>query len=225
MTDEMADRMKAIVLLGAPGSGKGTVAEKLKARTAFVHVSTGDMLRAAVKNGTEIGREADSYMKKGELVPDSLIIRLVEERLDKGGKSDAYMFDGFPRTIAQAELLQRIFEKLGGGISRVFYLDTPRDVLVQRLTGRRTCLKCGANFHIVNIPPKKAGVCDACGGELYQRPDDSEGTIANRLDVYNRQTESLIAFYSTKGILEKVNSNHDVNNLVAGMTAGLAADA
>ncbi|MDD4870355.1 MAG: adenylate kinase [Kiritimatiellae bacterium] len=206
--------MKAIILFGAPGSGKGTVAERIKAVTGYIHISTGDMLRAAVKNGTAVGREAEAYMKRGELVPDEVIIKLVEERLDKGGPEDLYMFDGFPRTVPQSELLEKSLGRRGGKVTHVLFLDTPRDVLLQRLTGRRTCRKCGWNCHIVNLPPKKSGICNLCGGELYQRPDDQEATIVNRLEVYNKQTESLIARYDRQKVLVKVNSNQKVDKLV-----------
>lgn len=207
--------MKAIVLFGAPGSGKGTVAEKLKVATGYIHISTGDMLREAVKKGTPVGQEAETYMKRGALVPDEVIIKLVEERLDKGSPGDLYMFDGFPRTIPQAELLEKSLGRRGGRIGHVIFLDTPRDVLIQRLTGRRTCRKCGWNCHIINLPPKKAGICDVCGGELYQRPDDQEATIVNRLEVYNKQTESLIARYQTQKVLVKVNSNQKIESLIS----------
>jgi adenylate kinase len=206
--------MKAIVLFGAPGSGKGTVAEKLKAATDYIHISTGDMLREAVKKGTPVGREAEGYMKRGALVPDEVIIKLVEERLDRGVPDDLYMFDGFPRTIPQAELLEKSLGRRGGKITHVIFLETPRDVIIQRLTGRRTCRKCGWNCHVVNLPPKKAGVCDVCGGELYQRPDDQEATIVNRLDVYNKQTESLVARYEKQKVLVRVNSNQKLDVLV-----------
>jgi len=209
--------MEAIILLGAPGSGKGTAAERLREETAYLHVSTGDMLRAAVKEGGELGQQADSYMKKGELVPDEIIIRLVEERMDAGDKDDQYMFDGFPRTVAQAELLEAALEKRGGNMRKVFFLDSPREVLVSRLAGRRICRKCGRNYHVVNIPPAQEGVCDLCGGELYQRPDDCEDTVLNRLDVYNRQTESLIARYEEQGALVRVDSDSSVDELVNGI--------
>jgi adenylate kinase len=218
---ERIEQMQAIILLGAPGAGKGTVAEKIRAKTKYIHVSTGDMLRAAVKKGTDVGREAEAYMKRGELVPDEVIIRLVEELLDKGKPADAYMFDGFPRTLPQAELLEKSIVKRGGRISHVFFMDAPRKVLIARLTGRRTCRKCGTNFHIVNIPPKKPGVCDACGGELFQRPDDSEATIVNRLDVYSKQTESLISRYEKQGILVRLNSDQNADKLVTEMVGML----
>ncbi|NQT91671.1 MAG: adenylate kinase [Lentisphaerae bacterium] len=207
--------MEAIILLGAPGSGKGTAAESLREKTSFLHVATGDMLRAAVKGGTDLGKEAESYMKAGELVPDVLIIRLVEERLDSGAPDDRYMFDGFPRTVAQAELLDTAFDRRGGVVRKVFFLDTPREVLIKRLTGRRICRQCGKNYHVVNVPPQVESVCDVCGGELYQRPDDRQGTIENRLEVFNRQTESLIERYREKGLLERVNSDQGIDTLVS----------
>jgi adenylate kinase len=207
--------VNVIVLLGAPGSGKGTAAEQLRMMPGFVHVSTGDMLREAVKQGTPLGVDADGYMKRGELVPDELIMKLVDARIAAGPQDVTYMFDGFPRTVRQAELMDASLGRRGDRVSRVFFLDSPRTVLVQRLSGRRICRKCGTNYHMVNVPPKREGVCDRCGGELYQRPDDCEATIANRLDVYNRQTESLISWYERQGVLARVNSDQGVDKLVA----------
>ena len=198
--------MKTIILLGAPGAGKGTIAEGIRTASAFLHVSTGDMLRDAVKNGSPVGKQAEAYMKRGELVPDGVIVGIVEERLDKGGKDDAYMFDGFPRTLEQARLLDESLSRRGAKVDKVFLLDAPRELLIARLTGRRVCRKCGQGYHVVNIPPKLAGACDVCGGELYQRPDDSEATILNRLEIYTKQTESLIAWYEKKGVLVRVDS-------------------
>jgi adenylate kinase len=198
--------IKTIILLGAPGAGKGTIAEGIRSASSFLHISTGDMLREAVKSGTPVGRQAEAYMKRGELVPDTVILGIVEERLDKGGEDDAYMFDGFPRTMEQARLLDDTLGQRRALVNRVFLLDAPRDLLISRLTGRRVCRKCGQGYHIVNIPPKQAGVCDLCGGELYQRSDDSEATILNRLDVYSKQTETLVAFYEKKGVLVRVDS-------------------
>jgi adenylate kinase len=154
-------------------------------------------------------------MKRGALVPDSLIIRLVEARLDAGRADDAYLFDGFPRTIPQAELLEKSLSRRGGAITHVFFLDAPRKVLVERLTGRRTCRKCSANYHVKNIPPKKEGICDVCGGELYQRADDREETIVNRLEVYNRETESLISHYEKQRLLVRVDSAQGAGELAA----------
>ena len=211
--------MQLVILLGAPGSGKGTVAEKVRDACGYVHVSTGDMLRNSVKQGTAVGQEAEGYMKRGELVPDSVIMKLVETRLDAGDRNAKYLFDGFPRTIAQADLLEKGTASRKGKISRVYFLDAPRKTLMERLTGRRVCRKCGAVFHVVNVPPKRAGVCDVCGGELYQRSDDQEATIANRLDVYNRQTESLISYYEKKGLLERVDSNRTADVTISDMVS------
>jgi len=217
--------MDAIILLGAPGAGKGTASERVRDQAGYLHIATGDMLREAVKKGTALGREAEGYMKRGELVPDALMIRLVEERLSAGGAGDHYMFDGFPRTVAQAELLEQAIAGRGGRLTHVFLLDCPRAVLIQRLTGRRICRACGLNYHVVNVPPKKAGVCDACGGELYQRPDDQEATIVNRLDVYNRQTESLVARYTAKGLLVRVDSSSSPEQLAQDILRVLKQDA
>ena len=198
--------MKAIILLGAPGAGKGTLAEGVKNATAFIHVSTGDMLRAAIKAGSPTGLEAKAFMEKGELVPDDVILRIVGERLAQGRPDDQYMFDGFPRTLEQARRLDDVLAGLGGAVNQVFLLEVPVPVIVSRLSGRRICKGCGAVYHVTNIPPKKEGVCDQCGGMLYQRPDDSEATVLNRLEVYQRQTASLIDFYEQKGVLVRVNA-------------------
>jgi adenylate kinase len=207
--------MKVVMLLGPPGSGKGTVAERLRGRQGgYVHFATGDMLREEVSLGTAVGRDAESYMKRGELVPDAVIIRIVEKRLEGVDPEASVLFDGFPRTLAQADLLDRSLAARGSEIDVVFFLATPREVIIQRLTGRRVCRECGASFHIVNIPPKVKGICDACGGELYQRKDDNEETIANRLDVYNRQTESLISRYENKGLLARLDSDQGVESLM-----------
>lgn len=206
--------MKVIILMGAPGSGKGTTAERI-ASADYQHVSTGDMLRAAVKACTDLGKEADGFMKKGELVPDGLIIRLIEDLLDKGSNESAYLFDGFPRTEVQAELLDKALESRGSAIDQVLFLDVPRATLISRLTGRRICRQCGVSFHVRNIPPKVEGVCDACGGELYQRADDSEDTIVNRLEVYSNQTQSLISYYDKRGILRRLDGDQGADNLAS----------
>lgn len=207
--------VKAIILLGAPGAGKGTIAEGIKSASRFIHISTGDMLREAVKQGSVVGREAEAYMKRGELVPDATIIRIVEERLDRGSQDDAYMFDGFPRTIEQARLLDESLARRGAKVNFVFQMEAPRSLLITRLAGRRVCRKCGASYHVVNIPPKKEGICDACGGELYQRADDQEQTILNRLDVYTRQTETLIQYYAKQGNVVSVDSSRHRQDTVA----------
>jgi adenylate kinase len=198
--------MQAIVLLGAPGAGKGTIAEGIRSASSFVHVSTGDMLREAVKAGRPVGLEAKAFMEKGELVPDAVIMKIVTERLDQGSRDARYMFDGFPRTMEQARLLDEVLAAHQGRVEHVFLLDVPRDILVDRLAGRRVCRSCGAVYHVRNIPPKKTGVCDACGGSLYQRPDDSEETVLNRLEVFRKQTQSLIEYYERKGVLARIDA-------------------
>ena len=214
--------MKAIILLGAPGAGKGTLAEGVKNATAFIHVSTGDMLRAAIKAGSPTGLEAKAFMEKGELVPDDVILRIVGERLAQGRPDDQYMFDGFPRTLEQARRLDDVLAGLGGAVNQVFLLEVPVPVIVSRLSGRRICKGCGAVYHVTNIPSKVAGICDQCGGALYQRPDDSEATVLNRLEVYQRQTASLIDFYEKKGILIRINAGTNPQAATAELMAKLS---
>ena len=198
--------MKAIILLGAPGAGKGTIAEGIKAATDYIHVSTGDMLRAAVKAGRPVGLEAKAFMEKGELVPDNVIMKIVTERLEEGKANARYMFDGFPRTTEQARMLDDVLKSHGGRVEQVFLLDVPRAILVDRLSGRRVCKNCGAVYHIRNIPSKVAGVCDLCKGSLYQRSDDTEETVLNRLEVFKKQTQSLIDYYEKKKVLFRVDA-------------------
>lgn len=196
--------MQAIILLGGPGAGKGTLAEFLRKQTRYIHVSTGDMLRAALKSGSSVGLEAKQYMEAGELVPDSVILRIIEERIAEEAPGACFMFDGFPRTIEQAEGLDQIFQKHDAAITHVFNLVVGREMLLRRLTGRRVCKVCGAVYHMTNRPPKKDGVCDVDGGELYQRADDSEETILNRLEVYSKQTEPLIEYYQKQGLIREI---------------------
>ena len=214
--------MKAIILLGAPGAGKGTLAEGIRSATAYLHVSTGDMLRSAIKAGSKTGLEAKAFMEKGELVPDAVIMRIVGERLSQGQPSDKYMFDGFPRTLEQARQLDETLAKLGAAVNQVFLLEVPTPVIVSRLSGRRICKGCGAVYHVTNIPSKKEGVCDQCGGVLYQRPDDSEATVLNRLEVYQRQTASLIDFYEKKGVLVRINAGTNPQAATAELMSKLA---
>lgn len=214
--------MKAIILLGAPGAGKGTLAEGVRSATAYLHVSTGDMLRSAIKAGSKTGLEAKAFMEKGELVPDAVIMRIVGERLSQGQPADKYMFDGFPRTLEQARQLDETLAKLGAAVNQVFLLEVPTPVIVSRLSGRRICKGCGAVYHVTNIPSKKEGVCDQCGGVLYQRPDDSEATVLNRLEVYQRQTASLIDFYERKGVLVRINAGTNPQAATAELMAKLA---
>ena len=213
--------MEAIILLGGPGAGKGTLAEELKKQTAYLHVSTGDMLRAALKSGSDVGLEAKSYMESGALVPDSVILKIIKERIEQDGADAQFMFDGFPRTIEQAEGLQTLFAEVGGTISHVFNLIVPREILLGRLTGRRTCKTCGAIYHVINMLPKVDGICDVDGGELYQRPDDSEKTILNRLEVYGKQTAPLIDYYRQKELLRDIAAGSTIDKTKASVLAEL----
>jgi adenylate kinase len=213
--------IQAIILLGAPGAGKGTLAEGIKAKSDFIHVSTGDMLRAEVKAGSALGREAEGYMKAGALVPDALILKMIAARLDAGPKTARYMFDGFPRTMEQAKGLAEIFAVRNGKIVKVFLFDVAREVVVDRIAGRRVCKQCGAVYHVRNIPPKKEGVCDQCGGVLYQRPDDNEQTVLNRLDVFQKQTASLIKHYAELGVLAKINAGQHRDKALVDILAAL----
>lgn len=199
--------MQAIILLGAPGAGKGTVAEDLKRQIGIEHISTGDMLREAVRSGTEVGREAKAYMEKGELVPDDVIIRIVRERLLAGRSDAVYMFDGFPRNTHQAELLDALLAEIGGKLTHVFSLVVPRDLIIRRISNRRVCRKCGAVYNLIGMRPKVDGVCDLCGGEVYQRPDDNEATVNNRLDVFQRETAPLVDYYKRKGLFVEIDSS------------------
>jgi len=202
-----------IVLLGAPGAGKGTQGVVLSKNYNVPHISTGDILREAVKNGTSLGKEAKSFMDKGELVPDEVVTGIVVDRLDKQDAKSGYILDGFPRTLKQAQDLDGALNKISSGIDLVLYFEIPEAIAIERLTGRRVCKKCGANYHIKNIPPKKENVCDKCGSELFQRPDDRLETVKNRLKVYEGQTRPLIEYYTKKGILKKVSGALDVKDL------------
>ena len=213
--------IKAIILLGAPGAGKGTLAEGIKAKTAFVHVSTGDMLRAEVKSGTPLGLEAKGYMASGALVPDALILKMIAVRLDAGPADAHYMFDGFPRTMDQAKGLEEIFAQRQGKIVKVILFEVAREVVVDRIAGRRLCKQCGAVYHIRNIPSKKEGVCDQCGGALYQRADDNEQTVLNRLEVFQKQTAALIQHYAGLGVLAKINAGQHRDKALADILAAL----
>jgi adenylate kinase len=195
-----------IVLLGGPGSGKGTQAKKLVDKLGIPQISTGDIFRAALKEGTPMGLKAKTYMDKGELVPDDVVIGVVEERLTKPDLDKGYMLDGFPRTLAQAEALDKILVSQGKAINHAILVDVPDEELVARLSGRRTCRNsdCGKMYHVMFNPPKRADICDGCGSELYQRDDDSEATIRERLTVYNKQTAPLIDYYDKKQLLRRV---------------------
>ena len=202
-----------VVFLGPPGAGKGTQARELAREWSVPHVATGDMLREAVAAGTALGREAKTHMDKGALVPDDVIIGMIAERLRQPDARHGVLLDGFPRTIAQAEGLERLLKDLGQPLERVIYFEVAEPELVRRLTGRRVCRACGHSFHVVSNPPRREGVCDACGGELYQRVDDSEATVRNRLTVYRAQTEPLLDWYANKGLLARIKGEGAIDEI------------
>jgi adenylate kinase len=210
-----------LVLLGAPGAGKGTQAKKLIEKHGIPQVSTGDILRQSVADGTPLGKEAKSYMDKGELVPDSVVLGLVEERLQQDDARKGYILDGFPRNTAQAEALDGMLEKLSMPITAAVSVDVPFEDLMKRLTGRRTCKTCGQMYNVYFSPPAKEGVCDKCGGELYQRDDDREETIKKRLDVYQSQTAPLIDYYGKKGILKSIEGTGNIDEIFSKLVATL----
>jgi adenylate kinase len=193
-----------LILLGPPGAGKGTQAKMLIDTYGIPQISTGDMLRAALKAQTPLGLEAKKFMDSGQLVPDSVVIGLVKERLAQPDCAKGFMLDGFPRTVPQAEELDKVLSGLTKNIDHVVSIEVPSSELLGRLTGRRTCKSCGQGFHVMFDPPKVAGKCDKCGGELYQRDDDNEATVSNRLKVYEGQTMPLINFYTAKGLLRPI---------------------
>ena len=211
-----------IILLGPPGAGKGTQAKMLIGKYQIPQISTGDILRAAVKEGTTLGKEAKSFMDKGQLVPDSVVIGIVEERIQEPDCTKGYMLDGFPRTVPQAEALDGMLSKLSVGIDHVVSIEVANDELVKRLTGRRTCRECGAGYHVMFDPPKVEGVCDKCGGELYQRDDDNEQTVRSRLNVYESQTLPLIDYYKAQGKIRPIDGVGEIKEIFGRITTVLS---
>lgn len=203
-----------LLIMGPPGAGKGTQAEVLVKELKITHISTGDMFRAAIKEGTEMGKKAKEYMDAGQLVPDEVVVGMVKERLSKDDCANGFLLDGFPRTLPQADALGETLADLGLAIDGVINIGVPREKLIDRLTGRRICRSCGASFHVIFNPPKEAGKCDACGGELYQRDDDNEATAASRLDVYEEQTQPLIDYYNKKGLLLEINGDQEIDKVL-----------
>lgn len=207
-----------VVMLGAPGAGKGTQAKMIAEKYGIPHVSTGDIFRANIKNGTELGMEAQKYMDQGLLVPDELTVKILLDRVAQADCAKGYVLDGFPRTTAQAEVLDEALNKLDEKIDYAINVDVPDENIVRRMSGRRACLKCGATYHTEHIPPKKEGICDTCGSELVLRDDDKPETVQNRLKVYHDQTQPLIDFYTAKGVLKTVDGTADMKDVFAAVT-------
>jgi adenylate kinase len=202
-----------ILFMGPPGAGKGTQADVIVKEFGIPHISTGDAFRLAIKQGTPIGMKAKEYMDQGLLVPDDVTIGIVEERLQQPDCREGFLLDGFPRTLSQAEALDGILDRLNSGLDHVINLKVDRDKLLARLTGRRICKNCGATYHVVFNPPKQEGICDRCGGELYQRSDDNEESVGTRLDEYINKTAPLLTFYENKGLLRQMNGEQDIDQV------------
>ena len=212
-----------IILMGPPGAGKGTQAEKLVELYQIPHISTGDMFRKAQKEGTELGLKAKSYMDQGQLVPDEVTVGIVKERLAEDDCKGGFLLDGFPRTVQQADALDGILVEQDLALDRVVNIEVDKAFLVDRLTGRRVCRACGATFHVTNKAPKVEGVCDKCGGELYQRNDDKVETVSNRLDVYAAQTAPLIEYYQSKGIMSSIDGSKSMEDVLADIRTALGS--
>ncbi|MBR5659846.1 MAG: adenylate kinase [Lachnospiraceae bacterium] len=204
-----------IIMLGAPGAGKGTQAKLIADQYQIPHISTGDIFRANIKNGTELGKKAKSYMDQGLLVPDELVVDLVVDRVAQDDCENGYVLDGFPRTIPQATALDEALIKKGTGIDYALNVDVPDENIIRRMSGRRACVNCGATYHIVHIPTKVEGICDRCGSELILRDDDKPETVQKRLNVYHEQTQPLIDYYSKAGILVSVDGTKDMMEVFA----------
>ena len=202
-----------IVMLGAPGAGKGTQAKKIAAKYGIPHISTGDIFRANLKAGTELGLKAKEYMDKGALVPDSLTLELIMDRFKEDDCKNGYVLDGFPRTIPQAEALTAALKKINDKLDFAVNVEVPDEAIVSRMSGRRACLQCGGTYHIVFNPPKVEGKCDACGGDLILRADDSPETVQHRLEAYHDQTQPLIDYYKEEGIFKEVDGTKDMEQV------------
>lgn len=212
-----------IIMLGAPGAGKGTQAKQIAAKYQIPHISTGDIFRANIKNGTELGKKAKEYMDQGLLVPDELTCDLVMDRISQDDCANGFVLDGFPRTIPQAEALDAALSKIDAKMDFAIDVDVPDSHIVNRMSGRRACLNCGATYHITAIPPKKEGICDTCGKELVLRDDDKPETVQKRLDVYHDQTQPLIDYYQNQGILKSVDGTMPMEDVFAGIVEILGA--
>ena len=204
-----------IIMLGAPGAGKGTQAKKIAAKYAIPHISTGDIFRANIKNNTELGQKAKTYMDKGELVPDELVVDLIMDRFKEADCANGYVLDGFPRTIPQAEALDKALSANGESVDYAVNVEVPDENIINRMSGRRACVGCGATYHIQFKPTKVEGICDACGEKLILRDDDKPETVKNRLSVYHEQTQPLIEYYSGKGVLKEVDGTQPMDDVFA----------
>ncbi|NLW25476.1 MAG: adenylate kinase [Clostridia bacterium] len=213
-----------IILMGPPGAGKGTQAERLVEKFGIPHISTGDMFRKALKEGTELGLKAKSYMDQGKLVPDEVTVGIVKERLMETDCQKGFLLDGFPRTIQQADALEKILAEINKDLDAVINIKVIRDVLIERLTGRRVCKACGATYHILFNPSRDNNKCDKCGGELYQRDDDTLATVGNRLDVYEAQTAPLIEYYKQKGLLKEVDGAQSMDEVFQDICVALGRE-
>lgn len=213
-----------LLIMGPPGAGKGTQAETLTAKLAIPHISTGDMFRKAISDGTELGKKAKEYMDAGQLVPDEVTVGIVKERLSEPDCAEGFLLDGFPRTVPQAEALEAILKELDMTLDAVLNIAVPDDKLVARLTGRRICRDCGASYHVIFSPPKQENVCDNCQGELYQRSDDSEETALNRLKVYHQNTAPLIDFYRVRGLLKDIDGDRPIPEVLVAIGKALGRD-
>ena len=212
-------------MLGAPGAGKGTQAKRIADRYHVPHVSTGDIFRANIKNGTELGKKAKSYMDAGALVPDELTVELLMDRISQEDCREGYILDGFPRTIPQAECLTEALKARGEALDYAINVDVPDENIVARMSGRRACLACGATFHVKHVPPVKEGLCDRCGSPLVLRDDDKPETVQKRLDVYHSQTQPLIDYYQAQGVLRTVDGTQDMSKVFEDIVAILDAAA
>lgn len=212
-----------IIMLGAPGAGKGTQAKKIAAKYEIPHISTGDIFRANIKEGTELGTKAKAFMDRGELVPDELTCDLVVDRISKPDAANGYVLDGFPRTIPQAEALTRALKERGEAIDFAVNVEVPDENIVRRMGGRRACLKCGATYHVEYNPPKQENICDVCQGELVLRDDDQPETVQKRLSVYHAQTQPLIEYYQAEGVLAEVDGTQDIDVVFRNITEILGA--
>lgn len=213
--------MLRLILLGPPGAGKGTQAARICQKYSIPHISTGDIFRRHIKEGTEFGKKAQEYMNKGELVPDDLVLEIAEARLTEEDCKNGFLLDGFPRTVNQAEQLDKFLNEKNLRIDKVLDIKVDKEVLMTRLIGRRVCRSCGATYHVINMPPEKEGVCDVCGGELYQRSDDTAATVENRIEVYNAQTMPLVAYFEKLGNIAHIDGSKGLDDVLSDIVSVL----